>query len=225
MKLIYNKDLLNTYPYNGLKLCKNDYVLQEGEYENNSFDILNNELNENSLIKMNLKYTQIKDILTTIGTNFNSLDEQTKENVVKFCCISKTGCTNYYSQKGFSNDECEIKYIENKADDLYYLKKCTQFNISSKEFTKILLTYLSYENYEKFIFEIKDLLFLYKNFEIYGKKYGNYVNGIMDFIEDYDIYDNVGLSKYSILNGKTLNNLILELKIVLLNDADNDILY
>jgi hypothetical protein len=48
---------------------------------------------------------------------------------------------------------------------------------------------------------------------------------MLDFIEDYDIYDNVGLSKYSILDGKILNNLILELKTLLLNNRDNEILY
>ena len=56
----------------------------------------------------------------------------------------------------------------------------------------------------------------YGNYGIWGKKYADYVDGIMDFVEDYGTFEGKGLSTYTLNPGSTLQDFIEELKTLLI---------
>jgi hypothetical protein len=80
---------------------------------------------------------------------------------------------------------------------------------------------MNQENAEKFLDATHQLVFNYANFAVYGKKYGNYIDGILDYIEDYGDFAGTGLSTSTLYPGKNLADLVSELVELITNGRSN----
>jgi hypothetical protein len=216
MKLIKNKYTEITNPVVDILKVDDDYVLTS-EQE----DITSTETIKCYGRSWWMNYAEVKDCYQYLGKNFNNLSSLEQEQVVYHCAIPDQSCITYYVMSGLSVEEATQKYLISRSNDIIALSIVCQENSKNSNVIRILLEYMEQSEAERFLEATQALVFNYANYVVYGKKYGNYIKGILDYIEDYGDYEGTGLSTYTLRPGKLLANLVSELKSLLTNNRCN----
>lgn len=194
---------------------KDDYVLMVDEEDITSVYLLEN------VSPWILNYAELKDCYQYLGKNFSNLNDDDKSKIIDHCAVDKDTCITYYVSKGLSNDDALNLFISNRCAGITKLIEVCNSNIKNNRIFLILLSYMDQENAEKFLEATHQLVYNYTNFAVYGKKYGNYIDGILDYIEDYGAFSGNGLSTYVLYPGKLLSDLVSELVSLLTNNRSN----
>ena len=192
-----------------------DYILLPNEDDVTSVEILE------GARPWELNYAEKKDCYQYLGKTFSNQSDETKDRIVQCCGISDSECIAYYVSKGMSQADALSSYIQSRCDGITQLISVCDNNIKDSKLITILLSYMSQEQAERFLDATFQLVYNYANFAVYGKKYGNYIDGILDYIEDHGVYAGNGLSTYTLYPGKNLSSLVSALVTLLTNNRSN----
>jgi len=195
---------------------KDDYIL-EGEQE----DITSVSLIKNSS-PWSLNYAEKKDCYQYLGKNFDSLSDDDKKEIVYMCAVDMSTCLSFYiNNLNLSEEQAKLSYINNRAHDIVNLANVCKDNAKKSSLLSILLKYMPQSSAEKFLDDCHKLIFNYSEYAVYGKKYGNSIDGILDYIEQYGTYSGAGIGNLTLYNEADLSNLKEELVSLLTNDRSN----
>ena len=200
-----------------LMTCKrrDDYVLLPDEEDITSVEMLERAM------PWELNYAEIKDCYQYLGKNFSSLSDKAKDRVVQFCAVDMNTCIAHYVSKGMTESSALASYIDDRCNGIVKLIAVCESNIKDSQLIITLLSFMSQEQAEKFLDATHKLIYLYTSFAVYGKKYGNYIDGILDYVEDYGDFSGKGLSTYTLYPGKDLSDLVAAMVKLLTNDRSN----
>jgi len=213
MKLIIKKDaILTKFTYSQyIRLVDNDYILLPDE------DILNDvNIIEDCQRLSVIDYRQKRDIYKYLSQDFTGQTSDIQEQICTYCSTTPQVIIPYYMSQGLSYDDSLIKYKNNRAIDIRNACDNYRDTISGQDIALVLVKYLPENELQRFVDETFKLSYLYGNYGIWGKKYNDYIDGIMDFIEDYGSYQGKGLSSYTLYPGTVLQDFIDELKNLLI---------
>lgn len=154
---------------------------------------------------------EIREIVNDIG--WNSLTDHDKNIVIDYYAYtSSTDVINYLINVSAYTINDASQFILNKwhIHHKSLLNSCIQRWYYAK---LIPLKYLSFNDSQNFINILESLIFTYTNIGRLGINYGDSIDGIMDYIESTNTYQNNGLIEcgFILLNG-TWNEFISDLK-------------
>lgn len=214
MKLIIQKDvyLIKLNRIGGyVKLVDDNYVIQPDEELVNRSDYI-----EESCRVQAINYREKRDVYKYLAQDFTGQTSDVKDAICICCATTPQVIIPYYISQGMSYNDALIKYKDSRAIDIRNACDNYKITINSPEVALIMVKYLPQNELQRFVDETFKLSYLYGNYGIWGKKYNDSVNGIMDFVEDYDIYQGTGLSTYTLNPGTTLQDFINDLKNILI---------
>ena len=146
-------------------------------------------------------YCQVRDCMKGImqTTALSDLDKACSDFVLKH-----TNCLSAEAIIGFLMSENELeyaqamaKYMDLRVNDIKSAAHCYSARIHSNEFALKLLTHLGQEQAEQFLFHARIPVSDLEQSAILGTQYGNFVSGIMDFIESTGDYTVLGLTQFA----------------------------
>ena len=158
--------------------------------------------------------TKVKSIVDSIG--FNNLRAENKEIAAPFCPTDSTTMITYFMGLGYSQADATEKYLDYRSNDIYLAAQACD-NRMNNNYIKVIIKYLPITEAERYLTQTSVLSANYRNAALFGTQYGDYSDGIMDFIEDTGGLIGSGLSTYTLNDGMLLADLIQELKDILIN--------
>ena len=190
-------------------------MLQPGEVDITSVALLQ------SAKSWELNYAELKDCYQYLGKSFSTLSDSDKAAVVNMCAVDTNTCVQYYMSKGQTQAQAVATYVNNRGTGIGNMMQVCSNNINDNQLIIILLTYMSQQQAELFLQSTFQLLFNYMQFAVYGKKYGNSIDGLLDYIEDYGDFAGKGLSTYMLNPWLNLSDLVAALVALLTNNRSN----
>ena len=152
----------------------------------------------------------IRDIVAVDG--FSNVKELTKKHVVNYCAADANTLVGYYMGLGLSVSDAVFRYKTKRANDIRRASEAAELRVNSNAFTFAIIKYLSEDDGQTFIDATRNFVIDFKTIALTGTNYGNSIDGIMDYVESTGSYVNGGLKNYSIVAPYTLEELITDLK-------------
>ena len=156
----------------------------------------------------------IKEIVGAIP--FENLTEQEKMIVCEFCAFDDATIVGYYMSIGFTQAQAITKHKVNRANDIDLASKACQQRAETSVVKYIVIKYLTESSASAFLDAIRNYMEDYKRIAHLGLNYGQSREGLMDYIEATNAYENGGLSQYTFIAPYTYAECRDELKNYLL---------
>lgn len=156
---------------------------------------------------------QIKMFVSAM--TFNNLSEIDKEVALTYCASDMTTLITYLMMQGYSQQEAIDIYITKRAVDIRNASLSCEKRIKSSEYIKSIISFLPEEYAVQFLDATRNFSIDYQNIALFGTQYGDYRDGIMDYIEGTGSYVGGGLRNYPTYPGLNIENLIILLHNIL----------
>ena len=155
---------------------------------------------KNKYLKVNTDYCFIRDIISFIMTDsggFNNLKNNDKDIALIYTRnVSDADGITYLMNQGIPLQNAQFQYILYRTEDINQASN-SYGNRSSDNYLKALvIKYLGQEQSETFSAAIRNFVLDLKETAILGTNYGNFREGIMDYLEGTAGYEGKGLRNY-----------------------------
>jgi len=164
-----------------------------------------------------IDYRKKREVYKYFARTFSNQPEDIKDKICVYCATDQNTIIAHLMSKGMTLQQAIQQYIFYRSKDISEAAADCNTYITSDKFMNTLLFYLPLSEAERFLEAIKDLQFYYRTAAHFGTNYNNNKSGIMDFIEDTGDYVGKGLSTYTTYPGLNIQDLIKELKSILVD--------
>ena len=139
----------------------------------------------------------LKDMMMGSPNPFDSLSDVGKKIIQKYCASDTTTLITDYIMQGLSQEQAQVKYIENRVIDVEFAGACYIKRINSLNFKVAFLMFTDEQQAQTFNLAIKNFYYQLEHLAVLGIGYGDAIDGILNYIASNGSYTYGGLSTYT----------------------------
>lgn len=158
-------------------------------------------------------YKERNELRLLVDTQgFDNLNTKEKEYAAKYCIADDTTIVMYYVSIGLDLDTAQAKHLVRRSEDINKAAVTCKNRAESAVVKYISIKYMAENDAATFMDAIRSFITDYGLLAHLGIEYGQSREGIMDYIEATNAYENAGLSTYTLRSGMTFENCKTEFK-------------
>lgn len=186
------------------ELLNSGELIELDEIILNHVRVAKSEIESNNITESNgYDYLASKEYIKTLYSDFDTLTLNEKKVVSKYCLEDPAINIAFYVSLGYSSSESINMYLATKAVDIKNVSAACKNRVENPVMSYILLKHVSPEDALKFFKDTLDLIESFIRFGHFGRNYNADSDGILDYIEATNTFENAGLSTYYFVNSST----------------------